>query len=223
MNMKQFTLGSIAAGLMAIGSAASASTFAFNDAGTNVNVNFRATTGITADNDLGLGLGVQSIHYITGLAKDADNTLGLSIVGGPSRVTFTYLGYEAGNKNFSARAGGNLFVNGVSTVGDTASFVPVFDGLVDFSFGTTAPAGSVGEIFNNGGATPASADYAIGYLKISDTSYYVFFDDIAQGDRDFDDIGMRIDIEPVPLPAGILLLGTALAGFGVMRRRKQAA
>lgn len=27
----------------------------------------------------------------------------------------------------------------------------------------------------------------------------------------------------VPVPAGILLMGTALAGFGVMRRRKQAA
>lgn len=28
---------------------------------------------------------------------------------------------------------------------------------------------------------------------------------------------------PVPVPAGILLMGTALAGFGVMRRRKKAA
>ena len=28
---------------------------------------------------------------------------------------------------------------------------------------------------------------------------------------------------PVPVPAGILLMGTALAGFGVMRRRKQRA
>ncbi len=32
-----------------------------------------------------------------------------------------------------------------------------------------------------------------------------------------------IEVTAVPLPAGILLMGTALAGFGVMRRRKQAA
>lgn len=30
-------------------------------------------------------------------------------------------------------------------------------------------------------------------------------------------------LEPVPLPAGILMMGTALAGFGVMRRRKKAS
>jgi hypothetical protein len=30
-------------------------------------------------------------------------------------------------------------------------------------------------------------------------------------------------LEPIPLPAGIVLMGTALAGFGVMRRRKAKA
>ena len=29
-----------------------------------------------------------------------------------------------------------------------------------------------------------------------------------------------LEVSPVPLPAGLLLMGTALAGFGVMRRRK---
>ena len=37
------------------------------------------------------------------------------------------------------------------------------------------------------------------------------------------DTNFDLIIEPVPLPAGILLMGTALAGFGVMRRRKQRA
>ena len=32
-----------------------------------------------------------------------------------------------------------------------------------------------------------------------------------------------IVVNPVPVPAGILLMGTAIAGFGVMRRRKKAA
>lgn len=36
------------------------------------------------------------------------------------------------------------------------------------------------------------------------------------------DVNMTVE-QVVPLPAGILLMGTALAGFGVMRRRKKAA
>lgn len=34
---------------------------------------------------------------------------------------------------------------------------------------------------------------------------------------------IEITTSPIPLPAGVLLMGTALAGFGVMRRRKKAA
>ena len=36
------------------------------------------------------------------------------------------------------------------------------------------------------------------------------------------DVNVTVE-QVVPLPAGILLMGTALAGFGVMRRRKKAA
>lgn len=32
--------------------------------------------------------------------------------------------------------------------------------------------------------------------------------------------GFDVEVAAVPLPAGVLLMGTALAGFGVMRRRK---
>ena len=34
---------------------------------------------------------------------------------------------------------------------------------------------------------------------------------------------VRATVAPVPVPAGILLMGTAIAGFGVMRRRKKTA
>lgn len=34
---------------------------------------------------------------------------------------------------------------------------------------------------------------------------------------------IEITTTPIPVPAGILLMGTALAGLGVMRRRKKAA
>ena len=43
--------------------------------------------------------------------------------------------------------------------------------------------------------------------------------DVTREKSNFD---LRIEATAVPLPAGILLLGTSLAGFGVMRRRKRA-
>ena len=41
--------------------------------------------------------------------------------------------------------------------------------------------------------------------------------------EDLSDLDVRITATAVPVPAGILLMGTALAGFGVMRRRKKVA
>ncbi len=44
-----------------------------------------------------------------------------------------------------------------------------------------------------------------------------------QADPDFAFAGVDVtvsDVAPVPLPAGIVLMGTAMAGFGAMRRRK---
>ena len=43
---------------------------------------------------------------------------------------------------------------------------------------------------------------------------------VLQADFEFDSL---VITSPVPVPAGVLLMGTALAGFGVMRRRKKRA
>ncbi len=176
---------------------------------------------VIAKNDLGLGLNGQTIDYITGANKTAAN--GLEILGtGPFKVTFTYLGKEAGNTNLSVYVGGTTLFLEDAAVGSMKTTIQVTAGLIDFAFKTLAPAGSIGEIANNGVANPASPNYSIGYLKISDTSFYALFDDIARGDRDFDDHGIRIDVAAIPLPAGGLLLLTALGGVAALRRRKVA-
>ena len=41
--------------------------------------------------------------------------------------------------------------------------------------------------------------------------------------RDKSNFDLRVEATPVPVPAGILLMGTALAGFGVMRRKAKKA
>lgn len=167
-----------------------------------------------------LGFNGQTVTYIDGASKTATNGLWLDA---PARVTFTYLGFEASNANYAANIGGAFFTNAASTVGATISVLQLAAGWVDFGFGTSSPAGAVGLINNDGTATPPSPDYAIGYKQISSTSWYAFFDDIAAGDRDFDDIAIRIDVAPVPVPAAGLLLIGGLGALGAFARRRKAA
>lgn len=167
-------------------------------------------------NDLGLGLNGTDLDFISGDQKTTDNGLFLS---GPAKLRFTYLGSEAGNTNIALSMASIIFTQ-ASTVGDTADVFQAAGGLVDFVFETTFPNRNKGVFPNNGVANPASASYAIGYFLVSSREAIVLFDDIAAGDRDFDDFGMRIQV--IPLPAGGVLLLGALGGLALLRRRKTA-
>lgn len=177
-----------------------------------------ATQELGGRYDLTSGGGV-TISYLTGTAKSGSN--GLQLVGS-GELQFTYIGSEAGNVNFSLGQGAAFTEE---SLGDS-SLAPFFfaGGLLDFAFGTSAPAGAVANIANNGIATRAVGSdlstFAIGYKIVSDTSAFIYFDDIASGDRDFDDFVVRVNVVPVPA-AGFLLLG-ALGGLAALRRRKTA-
>lgn len=175
---------------------------------------------VIANNDLGLGLNGSSVDYITGDLKTVLNGLSLNDA---AKITYTYLGFEAGNSNFAAVMGATSFVNGVSVANvSSTSVTQTGAGLLDFAFGTSNPQSAVGLFENDGVANPASINYAMGFLMISPTSYYVLFDDIAAGDRDFDDIGIRIDVAPVPVPAAGMLLIGGLGVMGLVARRRKA-
>ena len=223
---KNFLMTTIAVLAMTAG-AANAATLSLVGATTTYAIDDFA--GSTTKNNIEVG-GVQIapdgtvLDIIIGDVKDGTN--GLSLTGGPARVTYTYLGKEAGNSNYAADIGGIFFDTDTTAKGTTFETTASVDGLLDFAFGTSAPAGSTGTFLNNGVATATGGgslyDFAIAYIKISDTSFYALFDDIKEGDRDFDDLAMRIDVAPIPLPAGGLLLVSGLAGAAALRRRKKA-
>ena len=100
-----------------------------------------------------------------------------------------------------------------------ASFSVADDGgFVDFLFRTISSGAQISEITNGVGATgPLARKLDVAFLQEGSKSVLAFFDD-GRGDSDFDDMVIRISV--VPLPAGGLLLLTALGGFAAMRRRK---
>jgi hypothetical protein len=166
----------------------------------------------------GHGYDGDTVLAIQGDKKSAANGLSLD---SKAKVTFTYLGFEAGFTNSAVAIGSTIFKNkgtGASAFGAIWSGV-MGPGLLDFSFLSDKG----GEIANDGGVTGVSMPKNIGiaYSLISTTSAIVLFDDSGAGpDADYDDLGLRIDVAPIPVPAAGLLLAGALAGLGFAARRR---
>lgn len=218
MTIMKFATATAVAALLATGASAATLSLIGNPADYS-NFTLPGGSGLSGVYNLSAPPTGTSISALTGDKKTASNGLFLT---GQAKVVYTYLGSEAGNKNYGLSVGGAWMFNQSSAVGSKASTVQLSSGLLDFKFGTSSPASAVGVISNDGAAVPTSNDFAIGYYS-DGTSWYAFFDDIAQGDRDFDDFVLKIDLAPVPIPAaGFLLLGGLGAMGAIARRRKKS-
>jgi hypothetical protein len=167
----------------------------------------------------------------------------LHLIGGPSDIDVYFLGKEASHQNSFQFPGGTTVVstaglsNGFSLPATPAATIgSVVSGLLDLIFTTTN--GRTTRSVANG----SNPDELAGQLGVNFFVTFVhdqfahagkvvdlWFDDQVQGDDNHDDLGIRLAISggnghfAVPLPAGLVLMLTAVAVFGAAARRRLAA
>lgn len=148
---------------------------------------------------------------------DFDGSNGLKLSDN-SIIQVTFLGKEANATNVAMNYG-----TGSITNNDLAgSFFRTNDDpdWVELVFETFDRDGdSLGTIENNT-AGQTYDGLSMAFFQENSKNVIAFFGD-GRGDTDFDDMVVRISI--VPLPAGGVLLLTALGGLAVARRKKKAA
>ena len=138
-----------------------------------------------------------------------------------TKLTYTFLGKQANAQNYAVAIPGGETLSNKGPVGASIS-ANDDGGFVDFLFRTLSgnpPQQS--DIVNGVGVSgPLGSKLNVAFLLESSRSALAFFGD-GRGDVDHDDMVIRISV--VPLPAGGLLLLTALGGFVAVRRRRKTS
>jgi hypothetical protein len=141
----------------------------------------------------------------------------------PFKLTFTYLGKEAGYTGSFFFGGSEVFNTGSSALGETFSiFYSAGLGNLDFGFSSVKPGGaSAGSVSNLGEDNQAPFyNYTIfegggGYMILG-------LDDNNRFDDDHDDmlVMLKAFSVQVPEPGSLALLGLGLVGLTVAREQK---
>lgn len=145
---------------------------------------------------------------------------------GPADLTYTYIGKEAGSTNaFITSSGPDFFLTADflwlpgTVAGSNFETSQSSAGFLDFSFwGLGTCCVNPGIITNGLGNLFPGGVLSFAVSVLDESSLYLMFGDGA-GDKDFDDMLVRVDVSPVPVPAAFWLFGTALVGFIGMSRR----
>ncbi|MBV1903747.1 MAG: VPLPA-CTERM sorting domain-containing protein [Marinosulfonomonas sp.] len=216
-----------------VASAATAATLSVVNNGSGTATTLPVGTGGTTGFDLSSIYGTSSPNIgdpITAFSAATGGTVnGGLYISGSSKLTYTFLGKEAGAKNAVFGQGGASVTN-KQAIGSSFTVGQSGAGFIDFFFQTLEGAwedinnnwitGEALSIANNGLSGFSNLSIAFGQVFNNGKSILVFFGD-GRGDVDFDDMVIRIDA--VPLPASALLLFGALGGLGALRLRRKKA
>jgi hypothetical protein len=143
--------------------------------------------------------------------------LGTLSADGASKVTYSFIGKEAGFSNEFKGAGAGV----IGSAGGLDLVDLVGPGALSFSFGTVGEAG----VASNGMAFSLASNPSFAIFKGAAGSGYQYvlgFNDIGAGnDSDFDDLVIGVNFTPVPEPStyALILAGLAAVGFVARRRR----
>lgn len=159
--------------------------------------------------------------------SNANAATGGLVLTGTGSVKVTFLGSEA---SFANQAGSEPeyavgTLNNKTSVfgasysffvdqGNAASYVPLTFRTLGFNPARTA---------ENGGAIDLPLLLSFGKVFNNGLSVIAYFEDKGGDDLDLDDMVVRIDVTPIPVPASVAFLLSAFTGLGFLARRRAAA